>query len=248
MSLIDRNATVARIVLDHPSCALVFRDHHIDFCCRGALTMKEACAGKALDAETLLAELERAAQQSVAPAEDPRELSTSRLIEHIVGRHHAYLRKELPYVDVLARKVARVHGERDIKLRVLADFVADLRAALEPHLDDEERSLFPALVAPVPDARRIARELGTMHDDHLRVGEMITSIRALASDYRCPEWACGSYRALMRELQGLELDTLRHVHLENHVLMRRFSARGRPISRRTPVTDGSRRCPPPMGR
>ncbi len=68
MPFIDRNATVARIALDHPSCALVFRDHRIDFCCRGALTLKEACAGKAIDADTLLAELQRAAFSSAAAA------------------------------------------------------------------------------------------------------------------------------------------------------------------------------------
>lgn len=37
-----------------------------------------------------------------------------------------------------------------------------------------------------------------------------------------PGWACGSYRALMNELRAIELDTMDHVHVENHVLMPRF--------------------------
>ena len=42
-----------------------------------------------------------------------------------------------------------------------------------------------------------------------------------------PEWGCSSYRVLMSELEALEGDVLRHVHLENHVLMPRFvTARG----------------------
>lgn len=232
MPLIDRNATVAKIALDHPSCAPVFRDHRIDFCCRGALTLKEACAGKAVDAGAVFDELERAAREGAPPEVDPRELSTPDLIAYVVGRYHAYLRKALPYAELLARRVAHVHGQHNTKLPALADLVADLRAELEPHLDDEERTLFPALTARPPEPERIAHELGTMHEDHLRVGEMLTCIRTLADDYSCPDWGCGSYRALMRELVTLELDTLRHVHVENHVLMPRFSARGRPISRR----------------
>jgi regulator of cell morphogenesis and NO signaling len=39
-----------------------------------------------------------------------------------------------------------------------------------------------------------------------------------------PEWACTSYRTLLSELAALEGDVLRHVHLENHVLMPRFAA------------------------
>jgi len=70
-----------------------------------------------------------------------------------------------------------------------------------------------------------------MHDDHLRVGEMLTSLRTLSDDYAVPDWACASYRALMHDLQSLEQDTLEHVHTENHVLAPRFESAGRtPVS------------------
>ncbi len=223
MPVIDRTASVAQIALDHPPCAIVFRNHRIDFCCRGGLTVEEACAGKAIDTEAVFVELDRAVQERAAPAFDPRGLATPELVAHIVGRHHAYLRKALPFAEQVARKVGRVHGEHNPKLPALADLVAELRETLEPHLDQEERALFPALTGQAPDPARVAGELRAMHDDHLRVGEMLTCMRTLADDYACPDWACGSYRALMSELEAIELDTLRHVHLENHVLMPRFS-------------------------
>ena len=227
---IDRNATVAQIALDHPECAHVFRAHRIDFCCRGGLTLLEACAGKGVDTESLLSELDAAVRERSDPGEDPRSMATPHLIDHIVARHHAYLRKVLPYVEQLGGKVARVHGEHNPKLRDLAEIVSELRETLEPHLDEEERSLFPALRAANPDSRLIAKELRNMHDDHLRVGELLTSMRTLADDYDVPDWACGSYRALMNELRAIELDTLRHVHIENHVLMPRFAAPGGRLS------------------
>ncbi len=223
MPHVDRTSTVAQIALDHPECVHVFRAHRIDFCCRGGLTLEEACAGRGLDARNVLAELEAAVRERIDTGQDPRGLPTPQLVEHIVTRHHAYLRKALPFVEQLARKVARVHGEHNPKLLELASLVSDLRETLEPHLDDEERSLFPALTSANPDPVRLAEELRTMHDDHLRVGEMLTCMRTLADDYVAPDWACGSYRALMSELRSIELDTLRHVHIENHVLMPRFA-------------------------
>lgn len=231
MPTVDRSASVAQIALDHPPCARVFYARRIDFCCRGGLTVQEACAGKGLDAQSVFSELDAAVLERAAPAEDPRDLSTPQLIEHIVARHHAYLRKTLPFVEQLARKVARVHGEHNPKLLELATLVSDLRQTLEPHLDDEEEELFPALSRAQPDPRRIAAELRAMHDDHLRVGEVLTCIRTVAGDYAAPDWACGSYRALLNELRSIELDTLRHVQIENHVLMPRFAAVGGPLSR-----------------
>lgn len=225
---IDRSASVAQIALDQPACVHVFRTHRIDFCCRGGVTVEEACANKRLNAESIFAELESAVRERKACAKDPRELSTPRLIAHIVGSHHVYLRKALPFVEQLGRKVARVHGEHNLKLPELAELVHELREVFEPHLDDEESSVFPALTSPTPDPERIARELRSMHDDHLRIGEMLARMRTLADEYAVPDWACGSYRALMNELESIELDTLVHVHVENHVLMPRFVAVGRP--------------------
>ncbi len=82
--------------------------------------------------------------------------------------------------------------------------------------------LFPAMTAGKADEALIARELASMHKEHLRVGELLTCIRTLADDFTVPDWACNSYRTLIRELAALEMDTFLHVHLENHVLMPRF--------------------------
>jgi regulator of cell morphogenesis and NO signaling len=55
---------------------------------------------------------------------------------------------------------------------------------------------------------------------------MLARMRELADGFRTPEWGCNSYRVLMAELEALEGDILRHVHLENHVLMPRFAPAG----------------------
>jgi len=222
---IDRTLTVAQIVLDHPECARVFQDHRIDFCCRGGVAVDEACTRVGADVAAVSSELERAVdERRGAAAPDPRSLPTAALVAEIVARHHAYLRRALPFVQPLADKVGRVHGDHDPRLRELSAAVHELADMLTPHLDEEEQVLFPALAQRDPDRALVRRELQAMHTDHLAVGAQLAKIRALASDFVTPEWACTSYRTLLSELASLEGDLLRHVHIENHVLMPRFAA------------------------
>ena len=223
MPQLDRSATVAQIVTQHAVAARVFKKHRIDFCCGGDVTVPEACRNRPVDPEALFAELEAVIPQaSPADGPSPASLSTAELVAHIVSRHHGYLRQALPYLAPLAAKVARVHGEHNPKLPALLAAFAELGAALEPHLDQEEQVLFPALLAAAPDAALVRRELAAMREEHQAVGALLERMRGLADGFVTPEWGCNSYRVLMAELEALEGDILQHVHLENHVLMPRF--------------------------
>jgi regulator of cell morphogenesis and NO signaling len=223
--MIDRNATVAQIVTDHTAAARVFQKHRIDFCCRGDVTVPEACSERQLDAEAVFAELEATLPAAAGPEEDLRSLSVAALVARIVDRHHGYLRRQLPFLEPLVAKVARVHGERNGKLAALEETFDDLLQALGPHLDHEEEVLFPALVMRRTDPATVRRELEGMHAEHLVVGETLARIRSLADGFAVPEWGCNTYRVAMRELEALEGDILRHVHLETHLLMPRFVER-----------------------
>lgn len=223
MPSLDRSATVAQIVAEHFVAARVFQKHEIDYCCRGDVTVPEACRSRALDPEALFAELEAVLPSGGAdPAEDPRTLSTAALIARIVDRHHGYLRRQLPFVAPLLAKVVAVHGTHEPKLAQVQALFRELTDALEPHLDQEEEVLFPALMARGPDPAVVRRELEAMHADHLAVGDLLGRIRTAADAFVVPEWGCNTYRVVMRELEAIDADVLRHVHLENHVLMPRF--------------------------
>jgi regulator of cell morphogenesis and NO signaling len=238
MPRLDRSATVAQIVVEHAVTARVFQKHQIDFCCHGNVSVPEACQARQLDPEALYAELEAAIPGGGTDGEDPRTLSTTVLIARIIDRHHGYLRRALPFVAPLAAKVARVHGEHNPKLAALGHTFEELAGALVPHLDAEEAVLFPALMARTPDPTIVRKELAAMYEDHLAVGKLLGRIRELSDQFTTPEWGCNSYRVYMAELAALEEDVLRHVHLENHVLMPRFSAeepsRGPPSPRARP--------------
>ncbi len=223
----DRTASVAQIVTSHAVAARVFQKHGIDYCCHGDVSVPSACAERQLDPEALFAELDALVPTGADAADaDPRTLSTAALIARIIDRHHEYLRRALPYVAPIAAKVAKVHGGHDPRLvEVHAAFTA-LADALGPHLDEEEAVLFPALMARRPDAALVQREVERMMVDHLAVGDLLARIRTLSDDFTTPEWGCNTYRVLMAELNALEADILRHVHLENHVLVPRFTGQG----------------------
>lgn len=220
----DTNQPVAQIVLEHPETATIFQRLTIDFCCHGHQRLEEACAESGYDANAVIRELEAAIAARKGPTDDPRALPTPALIDHIVNKHHAYLRTALPTVVGLSNKVAAVHGVRDARLYELASMVRELSGALLPHLDEEESTVFPAMRAERPDLAAIAKILNEVESEHEEVGALLASIRTAANDYIEPEWACSTYRRLFSELVRLEADTLRHVHLENHVLAPRFGA------------------------
>lgn len=226
--MLDRNQTVADLVIDHSECASVFKRHRIDFCCRGDVSLEDACARAGVDATALIDELTEAiaAREGRRRRSDPRLMSTAALIDYIVEKHHAYLRRALPFVRELAQKVARVHGDREESLRRLDGIVAELGDSLLAHIDDEEEVLFPALTGE-GEREHIERELATMNDEHFAVGLLLASLRDVTNDFSAPDWACNSYRTLFSELEELEGDVLEHVHLENHVLMPRFASRPR---------------------
>ncbi len=230
--MLDRTHTAAQIVVDHPACAAVFKRHRIEFCCGASRGIAAAAEERGLDVETLIAELEaviahRAPQldgstQQAQPPNDPQRLSTPRLLAYIVSKHHEYLRKELPSVQQLATKVERVHGDHNPKLHDLAVAVTELAGSLLRHLDEEEEILFPALAAKAPGAK-VEALLETMTVEHLAVARLLERIRRASDDLTWPEWACGSYRALVSGLRDVESDIFTHVHLENHVLAPRFA-------------------------
>ncbi len=225
--MFDRQQSIASLVLEHSECAPILQRHRLDYCCRGQLSLEEACAARGVDSEALVAELTRAIDaRRGRPDDDPRALSTKALVDHIVGTHHEYLREALPFVQGLAAKVSRVHGEHNPKLRELDTVVRELATTLLPHLDSEEAELFPALLEEAPELAKLEVELASMREEHLEVAALLERLRNASEDFALPDWACNSYRTLFSELEQLEGDLLTHVHLENHVLQPRFVASG----------------------
>lgn len=221
--------TIGDIVAADYRAAAVFERFGIDFCCGGRRTLHEVCEAQAIDAGALLHALSALPPSERLAGQPDAEWALDALIDHIVSRHHAYLRAMIPVLRARTVKLAEVHGERSPRLRLVARHFADFAADMKLHMAKEEQILFPyirSLVEADRTGRRIAPSpFGTvcnpirmMEDEHQDAGDHLRLIRQATGGYHLPDFACATYRACFEELQEFERDLHQHVHLENNVL------------------------------
>jgi regulator of cell morphogenesis and NO signaling len=193
----------------------VFQRHRLDFCCGGQRDLAVACAEKGLDPDVVLAEIaaEACGEDSFERLD---EVSPAALIDHILERFHEPHRAEITRLLTMARKVERVHHDKESCPMGLAAHVAFMKEELEAHMQKEEQVLFPIIRSGHGYlARMPVQVMEAEHRDHAR---NLAMLRRLTNDYTAPAEACATWRALFLGLSELEKDLMLHIHLENNVL------------------------------
>jgi regulator of cell morphogenesis and NO signaling len=219
--------TLADVVAADSSRARTLDRLGLDYCCGGAETLEDACARAGLDATDVVAQIDT--NIAVDDGHNCAGMLPAELVSHLVDVHHRYLQTELRELDQVAQKVVDVHGRRRPELQEVRALVAALRDDLEPHMQKEERVLFPAILELLggPAAflfGSIANPIGMMGLEHERAGETLTSLRTISNNYAIPDDACASYRSLYDRLAELEHDTHLHIFEENHLLFPQAAA------------------------
>ncbi len=223
MQTITTGTPVGQVATQYPLSTRVFARHHIDFCCGGGRPLADVCRSKGLDADRILAEVQQEIAGPDVVGERWDEAPVEALIDHIVNRYHGGLREELPRLEAMARKVHRVHGDRDPeRLTALLSVYLAMKAELDDHLLKEEAILFPA----IRRGQTISRNgpIAVMLREHDDAGEALRQLRILTDDYTPPADACTTWRALWHGLEALEADLHQHIHLENNILFPRALA------------------------
>lgn len=215
--------TVGEIATAHPLATRVFARHGIDFCCGGGKALGAACAARGLDPAVVLAEIARETAPPGATADRWDAAPLPDLLAHIVETFHRPLDTELPRLVAMADKVLAVHHDKDPgMLAGMRDTVVALRDELEPHMQKEERILFPLIAAG--HGPQAAPPVAVMRAEHDAVASLLGRLRALTRGYAVPAEACNTWRALWHGLAALERDLYAHIHLENNVLFPRALA------------------------
>jgi regulator of cell morphogenesis and NO signaling len=223
----------------------VFESLGIDYCCGGERPLEEACRAKGLDATSVRARIESAAVQQDVAEVDWSQVTLRRLAQHIVERHHTYLRAELPRIDERLVKVLSKdkYAQDAPMLAEVSETFSALRAELEMHLMKEERVLFPFVLQyedaangdgpmPQPPFGTLDHPIAMMEYEHQSAGDALRRLRAATNGYQVPEYACPTYRALIEGLADLERDLHMHIHLENNLLFPRAVALEARLTRR----------------
>ena len=129
---------VADIATARPATIKVFQRHRIDFCCGGKISLAEICARQHIDTDSMLAELNAAAERTGEDA-DWTNASLTELAGYIQRRFHRSLELELPRLAAMLNKVVSRHGDRlpETLLPLQATF-ARLQAGLLAHMANED--------------------------------------------------------------------------------------------------------------
>ncbi len=224
--------TVKSIVIDDYRAASIFERYGIDFCCHGNVSLHSACTEKGIQTELVQEELRLLQREQGSPRQAAGELALDEIIQIILSRHHAYVRRISSPLIAHTRKIASVHGKNHPELLGVADLTEKILSDMFSHMMKEERILFPYIASLAEAARgessfipapfgTIANPIRMMEADHANAGEETATIRKATHDYQPPDDACTTYRVTLQELQAFEQDLHAHVHLENNILFPR---------------------------
>ena len=214
-----------------------FDQFGIDYCCAGKQTLTAACQQGGIAFDTVVARLvENDAEIKFdSQSENWLGASLTALSNHIEQTHHTYLKLELPRLQMLADKVAKVHGLRQPNLLKLQTVVSAMSQEILEHTAKEETFLFPLL-------RKLEANIGTksqwpeglenavigLDSEHQQAGAALMELRHLTNEYTAPESACASWRALLAGLEKFDKDLRIHIHKENSILFPLAIKEGRP--------------------
>ncbi|PWU67623.1 iron-sulfur cluster repair di-iron protein [Gracilibacillus dipsosauri] len=223
MNRFDLEMKTGDIVTQFPKASSLFKQYKIDFCCGGNRPIGEALEKRRLDKEAVLTEINQLYEETNNQDEiDWTSKSNLELIEHIVEKHHGYLKQVLPELSKYVTKVQRVHGEAHPELTTVYTVFHQLKSELESHLEKEESTLFPKLMDN--DVEAAAAIIHHFEEEHEHEGRLLELMREVTDDYAIPTGACNTYQLTYLKLDELESDLFLHIHLENNILFPRFTA------------------------
>jgi len=220
---------IGEIVAGDYRTAQVFKNHKIDFCCKGNRSIIEVAEKNQLDASLLLKEIETVLQQTTADNIDFKSWPLDLLADYIEKKHHRYVEAQTPILNQYLTKLCRVHGERHPELFEITEHFNKCAGELAMHMKKEELVLFPAVRKMVqakqtgvplakPHFGTIQNPIQMMMQEHENEGDRFRLIDELSNNYTPPADACNTYRVAFSLLQEFEEDLHRHIHLENNIL------------------------------
>lgn len=221
--------TIKEIVTQNYRAASVFEKYALDFCCKGGVTIADACKERNIDPSTVISELQSLNQAADTSTQRFNQWSPDFLVSYIIENHHAYVREAIPSLIAHTRKVSYVHGERHPEIKKVADIFSIVADEMMSHMHKEERILFPYIVAlfnsskdktSIPHAPfgSVRNPIAMMEQEHESAGSLMHEIRELTKNYIAPDDACTTYCVTLQGLEEFEHDLHQHVHLENNIL------------------------------
>jgi len=221
--------TIGQMVAEDYRIAQVFKNHKIDFCCKGNRSLEEVANTYNLNVEVLRGEINESQSRTNNDNADFKSWPLDLLADYIEKKHHCYVEEQIPILKQYLNKLCKVHGERYPELFKVTEHFNATAGELTMHMKKEELMLFP-WVRKMVKAEKLQEKLdrphfGTVKNpiammmlEHENEGDRFRLIAALTDDYNPPADACSTYRVTFSLLKEFEEDLHRHIHLENNIL------------------------------
>lgn len=221
--------TIGQMVAEDYRIAQVFKNHKIDFCCRGNRSIQEVAEKYDLNVNMLLREIDEIQRQNNNDNPEIKSWPLDLLADYIEKKHHRYVEEQIPILKQYLNKLCRVHGERHPELFEINEHFNASTGELAMHMKKEELVLFPWVRKMVkaqqqnnplerPHFGTVKNPIQMMMQEHDNEGERFRKIASLSDNYSPPADACSTYRVAFSLLQEFEDDLHRHIHLENNIL------------------------------
>lgn len=214
------------IVARFPNASEILRNNQIDFCCGGERPLADAAKEQGIDADGILTKINQAFQESEASRHDDIDWTQqplSKLVDHIVNTHHAYMHSNLPELSRLTTVTLRAHGANHRELTKVHKLFHTIKMDLEQHLIAEEETIFPLIkeyekTGDQATLAKLTQEIEQLEAEHVGAGSILKEIRAVTSNYQLPADACATFAKTYERIQEMEADLFEHIHLENNIL------------------------------
>lgn len=150
------------------------------------------------------------------------------IVNHVLKKHHASLKQELPRIEKLIFTIYKVHFDDsgDILEKVHRLF-GRLKTEFESHMIKEERSLF-YLIRDYDNhpskelLEDISQGMMNVEENNRVVLEIFEELREVTNGYKMPLTGCPTYEKAYNKIHDLEKDTKLHFNLEEEVMFKRL--------------------------
>lgn len=221
---LTKSDTVAKIVTTNIESASIFNEYGINFYSKGNMTLEEACNDGKVPITSLVEDLSQLEAISTRPKHFA-EMSTKRLSDLILLRHHRFAEKKLIFIKHTLAKTIHTNESEQANLQLIKNAFEKLSEYLVAHMQYQEEIVFPVITmmggqkAISPSSFMILiKPLGSLgREIEKELENLRIVVRAARNGCIKPENR-SIYATINDATMVLENDLKVHMHLENNIL------------------------------
>lgn len=204
--MFTKKDTATQVVKVYPQASDLFKEHDINFCCKGDQSIESQCADKSINVDLVIEELNKMYDEWKKTEERSatfNPLGLEQLTEEIFLKQ-SQLTDELSSLRPYVERVSLVHGAEQAHLKNLEELYFNLMDKLSLHFEDE--LIFISLIKNPRSKAELS--LASIHEKlekgKKEIEKTVSSIKKITNNFIPPKDACGTYRVTYSRLAQVD--------------------------------------------